>query len=98
MSIIQGDNGTILKRTVKDDAGLVNLTNASVSLVMTSRAGTVTKVGEVTDAVNGACQFVLTAADLAESGMYSVQCRVEFNDGKVFAEPIWKFLVERRLN
>jgi hypothetical protein len=97
MIIIQGDNGTILRRTVKDDVGIVNLTNATVVMTLSALGTVYTIAGSVVDAVNGVCDFVLTSEHVSNSGTYSAQCRVEFADGKAFSELIWKFVVERKL-
>lgn len=93
--IVQGDNGTILRRVVKDDAGVVNLTNATVTALINDGKRSFSKQGVVTE--NG-FDLVLNAEDLIETGYYTIQCTVTFQDGKEFSEKHWLLPVNKRGN
>lgn len=64
-NIIQGDNGTLLEFTVKDDSGVVDLSNAQSVLFRLKKSflNTVEKVCTVTDSVNGKAQVTLSSSD-----------------------------------
>lgn len=97
-NIVQGDNGTLLNFTVTDENGVVILTDIiSIEATITTGERRVTKVCNITDAVLGKCQAVLTSEDVATNGTYIVQITVKFIDGKIFSSTKGKFMVDKKI-
>lgn len=96
-NIFQGDNGTVLGLTVKDENGPIDITGASVTVNFKTSTRTFTKTASITDSATGACEVVLLSEDLSETGFYSFQGEVTFVNGNKFASDVQKFLVGGRI-
>jgi hypothetical protein len=97
-NIIQGDNGTLLEFTVKDDSGVVDLSNAQSVLFRLKKSflNTVEKVCTVTDSVNGKAQVTLSSSDTDSSGRFSYQVTVTFVDGSEFTSEPMILTIDRK--
>lgn len=96
--IVQGDNGIILSFIIKDGDEPINLTSASVQIVLTLRSSGKIKQGVITDALNGKCQVILNSDDILYDGVYTFQPTVTFPDGRQFTSgTLQKLTVVKKL-
>jgi hypothetical protein len=95
--IVQGDNGNILELVIQDDFQIIDLTNATVQVVLTYKTNGRIKNAVVTDAVNGKCEVTLTSEDVMFEGVYAFQATVTFNDGRKFTSNIQRFNVLKKI-
>jgi len=96
--IVQGDSGSVLSLTISDDSQIVDLTNATVEVVIKYKATGIVKQATVTNALQGECQITLDASDIPHQGIYSFQATVKFSDGKQFSSQIERFSVSKKMN
>lgn len=95
--IIQGDNGTVLRMTVKEGGATVDLTGATVDVAIKRGTLLMTKTATVTDAPAGKCEIELTSADVDLPGLYFFQATVRFGYGREFSSDIQRFTVGGKL-
>lgn len=78
MLIVQGDNGyTVPFNTFMD------LTDASVSVVVQRGSDLLNKTANIIDDVNGKCELPLLSSDLTISGIYRFQWTASYTDGRI---------------
>lgn len=96
MTIYAGDT-PLLKFTLRDSLGPVDLSTGTLKLVMKNNATRLEKTGlTVTDAINGKCEIRLAPPDLT-AGECSLQPIITYTDGRDFAFSKTAFTVEARL-
>ncbi|MED3562228.1 BppU family phage baseplate upper protein [Bacillus xiapuensis] len=95
--IVQGDNGTILELIIQDDNQVIDLTGATVQVVITYKSTGKIKQAVVTDAINGKCEVTLNSDDVLFDGVYSFQATVIFPNGNKFTSNIQRFTVTKKM-
>ena len=95
--IVQGDNGTVLRLTVKEDGNVVDLTGASVDVVIKHGDTLNSKSATIADALAGKCEVELTSGDVVSPGIYFLQATVKFDYGLEFSSDVQKFTVGGKL-
>lgn len=95
--IAQGSNGVILNFTIKDNGQVVDLTGATVQMLLTLRSSGKIKQAEITDVVNGKCTVTLNADDILFDGVYTFQNTVSYPDGRTFTSNVQKLTVTKKI-
>jgi hypothetical protein len=96
--IVQNDNGTILKLSVTDDNGVVDIRNSTVDVVIRYKNTNITKQATITDGINGKCELTLSSDNVSQIGTYAFQITVKFIDGKQFSSSnVERFVVNKKL-
>lgn len=86
----QNDTKEPLQATLKDQAGVVTLTGATVRFHMRKRHSSAAKVDAaavVVDAPNGVVKYAWQAADLDTPGVYHGEFEVTFSDQTIQSFP-----------
>jgi hypothetical protein len=96
-SIVQGNNGSILRFTVLRNKAVVSIEDATVSIAIKQGATLFEKQAAITDAINGICEVTLNKADLTTPGLYFFQPTVTYADGDEFSGDVQRFKVTGRL-
>jgi len=89
-SVKAGDAGTEIAATLKDSAGAVDLTGATVAFAMADaqfRAAKVNAPASVVDAAAGKVSYQWQPGDLDTAGSYVAEFEVSFADGSVATFP-----------
>lgn len=97
-NVFQADNGTVFEMTIIENGEIVNISNASVEIVMRIKQYTVTKQATITAAQYGKCEITLSSSDITVEGVYQFQAQVKYTDGRVFSSDIQRFEVKKRLD
>jgi hypothetical protein len=95
--IIQGDSGNIFQLVIQDGTQIIDLTNATVQVVLTFKGTGKIKQAEIVDPVNGLCQITLTSEDTLFEGIHSFQATVTFSDGRKFTSNIQRFNISKKI-
>lgn len=93
-TIKQNDQGGVIRSTLADENGVVNLGTATqVLLRMTQRVSGTTKTltAAVADAAGGIVSYTWQASDLAEAGTYDAEFEVTFAGGKIDTFPSMEY-------
>lgn len=93
--VVQGDNGTMLQVKIRDNRKFVDLSEATVKLVIRCGNRKFIKDAEVTGV--GQVQVVLSSGDLATAGTYAIYAICKFTDGTNFSSSLDRFEVAPRL-
>jgi hypothetical protein len=96
-NIVQGDNGTVLGLTIKDNGIVVDLTGATVDIAIKRGNSMNIKPATVTNALAGKCEVELTSEDVESPGLYFFQATVRFGFGLEFSSDIQRFKVGGKL-
>ncbi|PFP30276.1 hypothetical protein COJ96_06070 [Bacillus sp. AFS073361] len=96
-SIVQGNNGSILRFTVLRNKATVSIQDATVSVAIKQGATLAVKQASITDAVSGKCEVTLNKADLTTPGLYFFQPTVTYADGDEFSGDVQRFKVTGKL-
>lgn len=96
--IVQNDNGTVLRFTVTDDNGIVDIRNSTVNVLIKYKNIPKTKQATLVDPQNGKCEITLSNEDTAQVGAFPMQITVKFVDGKEFTSSnIERLVVSKKL-
>lgn len=96
-NIYQGDNGTVLQFTVKDNGIPVDIRGATVKVVFKTTTRTFEKLATITDGLGGVCEIELAKEDVSEATKYRMQGEVTFAGETQFASDILTLAVNSRL-
>ena len=95
-----GDIGTVFQITVKDQTGVVNLSNVDAMYIIFKKPNDgvlqVTPV-LVNDGTDGLIKYISQSGDLDQYGTWQIQARVVFGSD-VFSTDIQRFKVQRNLS
>jgi hypothetical protein len=92
--VIQGNNGTVLQVRIRDKRAFVDLTDATVKLVI--RCGNRKFIKDAAVTGLGQVELALSSADLSTAGSYAVYAICNFKDGTSFSSTLDKFEVAGR--
>jgi hypothetical protein len=92
--LVQGNSGTRIQVKIRDNRKFVNLTDATVELVIRCGNRKFIKTARVISL--GTVETVLTSGDLSTAGTYIVYAVCNFNDGTQFASSVDRFEVTPR--
>jgi hypothetical protein len=95
--IYQGDNGTVLQLTIRDSSQVVDLSDATVKVLIRLKDMGILKDATILDAQNGKCQIILFSQDILYEGIYQLQATVTFSDGTTFSSTIQRFNVNKKM-
>lgn len=95
--IVQGDNGTVIELTIQDGTKIIDLTDATVQIILTLRSSGKIKQAIITDAINGKCEVTLISDDILYDGVYTFQAVVYFSDGRQFTSNIQKLTINKKI-
>lgn len=95
--IIQGDIGVSLDFTIIDNGSPVDLTDASIEMILDLRNEVDIKDGEIIDAKSGTCRVVLNELDTSIKGTRTFQLSINFPDGRRITCPIQRFDVIQKI-
>jgi hypothetical protein len=95
--IVQGDSGSIIELVIQDDSQVIDLTDATVQIVLTYKSTGKIIQAEITDPVKGVCQFTLTSEDTMYEGIHTFQATVTFSDGRKFTSNTQRFNVAKKI-
>lgn len=93
--IVQGDNGTRLKLYIREKGALVDLTGASIDVVIKNATQRIVKSAQVTG--TGEAEVELASEDIQTTGQYFTQATIRFADNNVFSSDIQRFTVGGRI-
>lgn len=83
-----GDIGAIINATISDDNGAVDLTGATVTLLLTYGSAKVAKTASVVSAAAGTVTYTTVSGDLPSRGQWKLQWRVVNGTTTLFYPPI----------
>jgi hypothetical protein len=86
--IHEGDIGTKLLITIKDDGSVVDISSASsLSIFIKRPDGTMlTRTGTLeTDGTDGKIYYIIVAGDLNDAGLYKIQAQVILTSGAFYS-------------
>jgi hypothetical protein len=86
--IHEGDIGTKLLITIKDDGSVVDISSASsLSIFIKRPDGTMlTRTGTLeTDGTDGKIYYIIVAGDLNDAGLYKIQAQVILTSGTFYS-------------
>lgn len=86
--IHEGDIGTKLLITIKDDGSVVDISSASsLSIFIKRPDGTMlTRTGTLeTDGTDGKLYYIVVAGDLNSAGLYKIQAQVNLSYGTFYS-------------
>lgn len=86
--IHEGDIGTKLLITIKDDGSVVDISSASsLSIFIKRPDGTMlTRAGTLeTDGTDGKIYYIVVAGDLNDAGLYKIQAQVILTSGTFYS-------------
>jgi len=86
--IHEGDIGTKLLITIKDDGSVVDISSASsLSIFIKRPDGTMlTRTGTLeTDGTDGKIYYIVVAGDLNDAGLYKIQSQVILTSGTYYS-------------
>lgn len=86
--IHEGDIGTKLLLTIKDDGSIVDISSASsLSIFIKRPDGTIlTRSGTLeTDGTDGQMYYIVVVGDLNEAGGYKIQAQVSLSSGDFYS-------------
>jgi hypothetical protein len=95
--IYQGDNGTILQLTIRNGSQIVNITDATVQVLIRFKDMGILKAATIVDGINGKCQITLNSQDIIYEGIYQLQATVVFPDGDRFSSNVQRFSVNKKM-
>jgi hypothetical protein len=87
LTLKQHDNWPPLNATLSDAVGPMDLTGATVKLILVGVTVTITGACTLVDAVNGVVRYTWANGDLAVAGDYSGEFEVTFSTGKIETFP-----------
>lgn len=83
--IYQGSNNIKLSFIVSNDIGALNLTDSTVTLLLSLQINIkIEKLCTIDDAALGKCSVILESADLANIGRYRHQLKIEYGSGDLY--------------
>lgn len=92
--LVQGNQGTVLQVRIREKRSFVDLTDATVKLVI--RCGNRKFVKDAVVTGLGQVDVVLSSGDLATAGTYAVYAICNFKDGTQFSSSLDRFEVAPR--
>lgn len=95
--IYQGDSGTVISITIRDDNQPVDLTGTTVDVLIKLKDMGKLKSALITDHINGKCEFTLLSEDIMFEGIYNFQATVNFPNGSKFTSSIQRFTVLKKM-
>lgn len=82
--IFQGSNNVQLLFVVSNASGALNLTDATVTLLISLQNTKAEKLCTVDDATAGECSVMLESGDLVSIGRYRHQLKIEYGSGDLY--------------
>jgi hypothetical protein len=95
--IVQGDNGSILQIRITDNSQVIDLTETTVSVVITYKSTGIIKPANITKPTEGVCEVILNSEDVQFEGIYSFQAQVLYSDGRKFTSKVGRFSVIKKI-
>jgi hypothetical protein len=95
--IYQGDQGTVLNLTIRDSNQVVDLTDATVQVLIRLKDMGILKAATIIDSQSGKCQITLNSQDIQYEGVYQLQATVTFLNGTKFSSSIQRFIVNKKM-
>jgi len=89
--LVQGNHGTVLQVKIRERRSFVDLTDATIKLVIRCGNRKFIKDAAVTEL--GQVEVVLSSSDLSTAGTYAVYAVCNFKDGTQFSSSLDRFEV-----